>query len=269
MEPSRSMSSASGNTSTKGMTDMSKISDLIFHNAKHYITSEFGPRATISTAAGNTSTFHNGTDYGTNGKKLTQYAIEDGEVLSCGTANDGAKYVWVSYPRLGVKMLHWHLDTIKVKKGQKVTADTALGTTGKTGKATGVHLHLGIKKLSGGDYIDPEKWSKNEYKAPSASSSAVVGATSATTTSKVKKAKDGAKSFDKALAGTYKVTASSLNVRSGAGTGKAKLTTIPKGTKVQCYGYYTALGGVKWLYVQFDYKGTTCIGFVSSKYVKK
>lgn len=178
---------------------MSKVSDLIFHNANHYITSTFGPRETISTAAGNTSTFHNGTDYGTNGKKLTQYAIEDGEVLSCGTAADGAKYVWVSYPRLGVKMLHWHLDTIKVKKGQKVTADTALGTTGKTGKATGVHLHLGIKKLSGGDYIDPEKWSKNEYKAPSASSSAT------TTASKYK-------------TGTYRVKAALLNVRSGPGT---------------------------------------------------
>jgi hypothetical protein len=248
---------------------MSTVSNLIFHNAKHYITSTFGPRETISTAAGNTSTFHNGTDYGTNGKKLTQYAIEDGTVLSCGTANDGAKYVWVEYPRLGVKMLHWHLDAIKVKAGQKVTADTALGTTGKTGKATGVHLHLGIKRLSGGDYIDPEKWSKNEYKAPGSKPVADKPAASAPTGGKVKKAKDAAKSFDKTLAGTYKVTASALNVRSGAGAGKAKLTTIPKGTKVQCYGYYTALGGVKWLLVQFDYKGTEYTGFVSSKYVKK
>ena len=181
---------------------MSKVSDLIFHNAKHYITSEFGPRATISTAAGNTSTFHNGTDYGTNGKKLTQYAIEDGEVLSCGTADDGAKYVWVSYPRLGVKMLHWHLDTIKVKKGQKVTADTALGTTGKTGKATGVHLHLGIKKLSGGDYIDPEKWSKNEYKAPSTSTASSSAASSSSGY----------------MTGTYEVMAAVLNVRTGPGT---------------------------------------------------
>ena len=249
---------------------MSTVSNLIFHNANHYITSPFGPRDTISTAAGNTSSFHSGTDYGTNGKKLTQYAIEDGTILSCGTASDGAKYVWVSYPRLNVKMLHYHLDTIKVKAGQKVTADTALGTTGKTGKSTGVHLHLGIKRLSGGDYIDPEKWSKEEYKAPSASSSAASKpAASTTTTSKVKKAKDAAKSFDKALAGAYKVTAASLNVRNGAGTGKTKLTVIPKGTKVECFGYYTALGGVKWLYVQFDYQGTSYIGFVSSKYVKK
>lgn len=247
---------------------MSKISDLIFHNAKHYLTSPYGPRDSISTAAGNTSNFHRGTDYGTNGKKLTQYAVEDGSVLSCGTAADGAKYVWVEYPRLGVKMLHYHLDAIKVKAGQKVTANTALGTTGKTGKSTGVHLHLGIKRLSGGDYIDPEKWSKNEYKAPGVSSSAAAKP-AASTSAKTKKAKDGAKSFDEALAGAYKVTASSLNVRSGAGIGKAKLTTIPKGTKVQCYGYYTALAGVKWLLVQFDYKGTEYTGFVSSKYVKK
>ena len=242
---------------------MSTISNLIFHNAKHYVTSSFGPRDTISTAAGNTSTYHYGTDYGTNGKKLTQYAIEDGTILSCGTASDGAKYVWVSYPRLNVKMLHYHLDSIKVKAGQKVTADTALGTTGKTGKSTGVHLHLGIKKLSGGGYIDPEAWSKYEYKAPSAKPAAP------STSTKTKKAKDAAKSFDKALSGAYTVTASSLNVRSGAGIGKAKLTTIPKGTKVQCYGYYTALAGVKWLFVQFSYKGTEYTGFVSSKYVKK
>lgn len=241
---------------------MSTVSNLIFHNAKHYVTSSFGPRDTISTAAGNTSTYHYGTDYGTNGKKLTQYAIEDGTILSCGTASDGAKYVWVSYPRLNVKMLHYHLDSIKVKAGQAVTADTALGTTGKTGKSTGVHLHLGVKRLSGGGYIDPEAWSKNEYKAPSAKLTVSTG-------TQTKKAKDAAKSFDKALAGTYTVTASSLNVRSGAGIGKAKLTTIPKGTKVQCFGYYTALAGVKWLLVQFSYKSTEYTGFVSSKYVKK
>lgn len=243
---------------------MSTVSNLIFHNATHYLTSPYGPRDTISTAAGNTSNFHRGTDYGTNGKKLTQYAIEDGTVLACGTESDGAKYVWVSYPRLGVKMLHYHLDSIKVKKGQAVTASTALGTTGKTGKSTGVHLHLGIKRLSGGDYIDPEKWSKDEYKAPGTSSSAA-----ASTASKEKKATEAAKSFGKALAGTYKVTASSLNVRSGAGTGKTRLTTIPNGTKVQCYGYYTSVAGVKWLLVQFTYKGQTYTGFVSSEFVKK
>lgn len=145
---------------------MSVVSNLIFHNVDHYVTSKFGKRASISTSNGNTATFHSGTDYGTNGKKIAQYAIEDGSILSCGKASDGAKYVWVSYPRLKVKMLHYHLNSIKVKAGQKVNKNTLLGYTGKTGKATGVHLHLGVKRLSGGDYIDPEKWSKDEYTAP-------------------------------------------------------------------------------------------------------
>ena len=145
---------------------MSVVSDLIFHNAKHYVTSKFGYRSVLNTSNGKTNPFHSGTDYGTNGKKIAQYAIEDGEVLTATKASDGALYVWVKYPRLGVKMLHYHLDSIKVKKGQKVNANTLLGYTGKTGKATGIHLHLGVKRLSGGDYIDPEKWAKNEYTAP-------------------------------------------------------------------------------------------------------
>lgn len=144
---------------------MSKVSETIFHGAEHKLSSPFGARAVINTSAGQTSSFHNGCDYSTGGKKLPQYAIEDGTVLSCGTdvAYGGALYVWVSYPSLGVKMLHYHLDSISVKKGQAVNKNTVLGKTGKTGKATGIHLHLGIKRLSGGDYIDPEKWSEEEY----------------------------------------------------------------------------------------------------------
>lgn len=145
---------------------MSKVSNLIFHNEKHYITSKFGYRYPIETASGKTNPFHSGTDYGTSGKKIPQYAIENGTIISCGKASDGAKFVWVEYPRLGVKMLHYHLDSVKVKTRQAVDKNTLLGYTGKTGKATGVHLHLGIKRLSGGGYIDPELWSKNEYTEP-------------------------------------------------------------------------------------------------------
>lgn len=136
---------------------MSVISDLIFKGAKHYITSKYGKRSIINTSSGQTSSFHYGTDYGTNGKKLPQYAIEDGIIYSCGIAKDGAKYVWVSYPRIGKRFLHYHLDSIAVKPNQKVTKGTLIGKTGKTGKATGVHLHLGVKDLKTGEYEDPEK----------------------------------------------------------------------------------------------------------------
>lgn len=78
-----------------------------------------------------------------------------------------------------------------------------------------------------------------------------------------------AKSFNKAVAGAYKVTATSLNVRDGAGTSCKVLTTIPKGTVVRNYGYYTVVNGVKWLYVQFTHKRVTYTGFCSAAYLRK
>ena len=77
---------------------------------------------------------------------------------------------------------------------------------------------------------------------------------------------DYAQSFDKSLAGTYKVTTSDgLNVRTGAGTGKAKITAMPKGAKCQCYGYYTTAGGVKWLLIVYNGQE----GFASGQYLQK
>ena len=85
------------------------------------------------------------------------------------------------------------------------------------------------------------------------------------------KASKPAKSFDRGLGGVYVVTATWLNVRNNAGvenTANFVLTTIPKGTKVTCYGYYTKIKGVKWLYVQFIYKGVKYTGFCSSTYLE-
>jgi murein DD-endopeptidase MepM/ murein hydrolase activator NlpD len=146
---------------------MSKISDLIFKGKTHYITSPFGSRNPISTKAGTTKSGHNGTDYGTHGKKIAQYAIENGVVYATGKDSAGAKYVKVRYPRINKMFYHWHLDSISVKKGQAVSKGTKLGTTGMTGLATGVHLHLGIVDLATDAYIDPEKYAK-EYTAPTA-----------------------------------------------------------------------------------------------------
>ena len=83
------------------------------------------------------------------------------------------------------------------------------------------------------------------------------------------RAKDGARNFLSPLAGTYKVTASALNVRHGAGTAKKIMTTIPKGTEVKCYGYYTPYLGTNWLAIQFVKNGVKYTGFASSKYLKK
>lgn len=78
---------------------------------------------------------------------------------------------------------------------------------------------------------------------------------------------ESAKSFDKSIAGSYVVNTLTdpMMLRSGAGTNKSIITWMPKGAKVQCYGYYTEVSGVKWYYV--TYNGKT--GFASSKLLKK
>ena len=101
-------------------------------------------------------------------------------------------------------------------------------------------------------------------------STPAAGATATTTATKEKRATEAARSKDASLAGTYAVTASSgLHIRNGAGTSKASLAVLPKGTKVRNYGYYTEAGGVKWLYIQVTYNGVTYTGFSSIEYLKK
>ena len=81
-------------------------------------------------------------------------------------------------------------------------------------------------------------------------------------------ATESARSLDKALAGTYTATAN-LNMRHGAGTNKQILVTLPKGTAVKCYGYYTVSGAVKWLYVTARLNGKDYVGFCSKNYLSK
>jgi N-acetylmuramoyl-L-alanine amidase len=78
----------------------------------------------------------------------------------------------------------------------------------------------------------------------------------------VKIANDYAAGKSDGIKGTYKVIApSGLNLRHGAGTSKALMVTIPNGTKVTCYGYYTKVGNDLWYYVSFKLNGMTYQGF--------
>lgn len=80
---------------------------------------------------------------------------------------------------------------------------------------------------------------------------------------------ESARYFDKAVAGTYKVTASLLNVRAGAGTDKAILDTVPNGAKLINYGYYSTFNGTKWLYVVGLVNDRRIEGYCSSNYLAK
>lgn len=77
-----------------------------------------------------------------------------------------------------------------------------------------------------------------------------------------------AKNYNFNLSGTYTTTAD-LYCRNDAGTNKKALCQIPKGTKVNNYGYYTEFNKVKWLLIEFTLNGIQYTGFSSSVYLKK
>lgn len=105
---------------------------------------------------------------------------------------------------------------------------------------------------------------------PAASASASGSTASAAAATAEKRATEAARSKDMKLAGTYIVTAGDgLHIRNGAGTSKASFAVLPKGTKVQNYGYYTEVSGVAWLYVQVTYNGVKYTGFCSAQYLSK
>lgn len=79
---------------------------------------------------------------------------------------------------------------------------------------------------------------------------------------------DSAKYKDASIAGTYKTTIN-LNLRVGASSLKTRLCIMPKGTKVQCYGFYSTYLGKRWYLVQATVNGILYTGFCNGGYLAK
>ncbi len=79
-------------------------------------------------------------------------AANDGQVVATRDAYFSGNTV-VLWHGAGVFTVYFHLDRILVKEGQRVRAGDALGELGATGRATGPHLHWGVKV--DGLYVDP------------------------------------------------------------------------------------------------------------------
>ncbi len=149
---------------------------------------------------------------------------------------------------------------------------TMLVNTGKFTKYTDTKYTTASTYLKRGDVLVTASKGHTVVVLGNGSGVTTTTSTTSTTTSSTstssKKATDAASSYLKSLAGTY-VTTANLNVRNGAGTSKGIMVTIPKGTSVKNYGYYSTASNVKWLYVQFTYKSVTYTGFCSSAYLEK
>src|SRR5690606_29426120 len=128
---------------------------------EYRITSRFGWRKHPITGK---ASFHKGIDLAARAQVVR--SIMDGTVTATGYHRYLGNYVRIDHG--AVQSTYGHLSRITVKRGQPVTAGYVIGITGRTGRATGEHLHLGIQR--NGTYINPWKFlqkliehSKNEY----------------------------------------------------------------------------------------------------------
>ena len=148
----------------------------------------------------------------------------------------------------------------------KVDAKTVYTVEGNTSNASGVVANGGgvaLKSYPIG-YVRIAGYGRPNYAGVT-----TKPATSTTTTATTKPAINAksvitAKSFDKSVAGTYRVTASQLRLRTAPATGST-IMLMAKGTKVQCYGYYTTVNKTKWLLV----RDGQIAGFCSKAYLQK
>lgn len=84
-------------------------------------------------------------------------AFVGGEVLYAkdgiaGTGVGGYGNVVVVEDNNGALHIYAHLESILVKKGDTIKADTVVGTQGSTGRSTGSHLHYEVRKKNGASF---------------------------------------------------------------------------------------------------------------------
>jgi murein DD-endopeptidase MepM/ murein hydrolase activator NlpD len=129
------------------------------------LTLPFGPSAWGSRIVDGT-TFHDGIDLATFcGDRVV--AAHDGKVLAAGRRYDdemgwvgdlGAykqrldrKHLWMTLPIVivtddgnGYRSIYAHFEKVVVKRGQSVRAGQLIGYEGRTGRASGCHVHYGL-----------------------------------------------------------------------------------------------------------------------------
>lgn len=115
------------------------------------ITSRFGRR---SSPGGVGSTNHKGLDIAAScGTPI--YAAAEGTVEFSGTKGALGKLVIINHGN-GVRTYYAHCNSLKVSSGQKVEAGTNIAAVGKTGTATGYHLHFEVRV--NGTSVNPQKY---------------------------------------------------------------------------------------------------------------
>ena len=113
------------------------------------ITSHFGQRVDPITGASST---HTGVDIGAaTGTPIP--AAKDGVVIAAGPRGGYGNAIEVAHAD-GTSTLYAHASEVDVTPGEHVAAGDILGLVGQTGRTTGPHLHLEVRKA--GQFLDPQ-----------------------------------------------------------------------------------------------------------------
>ncbi|WP_257386593.1 M23 family metallopeptidase [Tahibacter caeni] len=125
---------------------------------------DFGSLRTFN---GKHKSLHSGRDYPV-GDGNTVRAVADGRVVLAADHFFTGNAVYVDHGG-GLVSMNFHLKSISVKTGDEVQRGQAIGKVGATGRATGPHLHMGLRWL--GKRIDPALLLEAPSKLPSVSDS--------------------------------------------------------------------------------------------------
>lgn len=120
------------------------------------------PRVTQGFKPGSKRTRHQGIDLG--GPKNTPIlAAHDGKVIYTGRDFRGyGKLIIIENPN-GFATFYAHLNSINVKEGKWVSSGDKIGAMGRTGRATGVHLHFELRIAEVA--VDPANYFKSNIQA--------------------------------------------------------------------------------------------------------
>ncbi len=142
-----SSGSNSGSNSGSAVTGTSWIVPVAYKR----LESPFGNRTAPTAGA---SSYHQGVDLSAD-QGTPVYASRGGQVSTATYGSAAGYYVKINHLD-GFSSIYMHLNNYVVSAGQNVSQGQLIGYVGKTGVATGYHLHFGI--LYNGAYVNPANY---------------------------------------------------------------------------------------------------------------
>lgn len=147
-DPDGNNSASGGGSGNSGNNNVNVGSSWMVPCSYKKLTSPFGFRDTGIAGA---STYHQGVDLSANaGTPIV--ASRGGTVTTATYSGSAGYYVTINHGD-GFSSIYMHMSNYIVSAGQTVNQGQTIGYVGKTGIASGNHLHFGI--LKNGSYVNP------------------------------------------------------------------------------------------------------------------